>query len=108
MGDNRASAPSKTKGTDDNNDDATSMDNVFGEGKVQISPDEAVNQVQVSIQEIGGDISLSLYSSSGQLLQQQKVSDGNYTLDLSNYAPGVYILSLRKQEQTKEYKIVKK
>ena len=108
VGDNRAPAPSKTKGTDDNNDDATSIDNVFGEDKVQISPDEAVNQVQVSIQEIGGDISLSLYSSSGQLLQQQKVSDGNYTLDLSNYAPGVYILSLRKQEQTKEYKIVKK
>ena len=29
VGDNRASAPSKTKGTDDNNDDATSIDNVF-------------------------------------------------------------------------------
>ena len=109
VGDNRVPNYSKARGANnDNTDNATSINNVFSETNVQISSDEEVGRVQVSLQEIGGDISLSLFGSGGQLLQHQKITDGSYTLDLSDYAAGVYLLSLRKGDSLREYKIVKK
>ena len=38
-----------------------------------------------------------LYDANGKLLQRQKVSGGNTTINVASYAPGVYILNLTKE-----------
>ena len=46
-----------------------------------------------------------LYDANGKLLQRQKVSGGNATINVASYAPGVYILNLTNEHS---FKIIKK
>ena len=46
-----------------------------------------------------------LYDANGKLLQRQKVSGGNTTINVDSYAPGVYILNLTNEHS---FKIIKK
>lgn len=46
-----------------------------------------------------------LYDVNGKLLQRQKVSGGNATINVASYAPGVYILNLTNEHS---FKIIKK
>lgn len=42
-----------------------------------------------------------LYDANGKLLQRQKVSGGNATINVASYAPGVYILNLTNEHSFK-------
>lgn len=46
-----------------------------------------------------------LYDANGQLLQRQQVTDGKASIDVSQYAPGVYVLNLANEHS---FKIIKK
>ena len=48
---------------------------------------------------------VSVYDANGKLLQRQKVSGGNATINVASYAPGVYILNLTNEHS---FKIIKK
>ena len=49
--------------------------------------------------------SVLLYDANGRLLQRQKVTDGKASIDVSQYAPGVYVLNLTNEHS---FKIIKK
>lgn len=49
--------------------------------------------------------SVLLYDANGRLLRRQQVTDGKASIDVSQYAPGVYVLNLTNEHS---FKIIKK
>lgn len=43
----------------------------------------------------------------GQIVEDKKLISGKVSLDVSNYASGIYIIVLRNTEETREYKFIK-
>jgi hypothetical protein len=50
---------------------------------------------------------LSLYSASGQLLQEFPMDSPTTTIDISPYSSGTYVLTLRMNNRMKDWKIIK-
>ena len=51
--------------------------------------------------------SLFLYTPSGQLLQQYQINSSEFTIDLSNYVAGNYLLKLQMNQHSDTWKIIK-
>ncbi|MEG1573189.1 MAG: T9SS type A sorting domain-containing protein, partial [Bacteroidales bacterium] len=49
---------------------------------------------------------LTIYDFSGRKLEVRQVPEGNYYLDLSKYAKGIYLLQLENKTKKQERKIV--
>ena len=71
------------------------------------NPTKGILKIEISGADKAEEITLTLYSGQGATLVEQKIQQGNNTLDLSTYSTGWYILRLQTGDYRKEYKIVK-
>jgi len=71
------------------------------------NPTKGILKIEISDADKAEEITLTLYSGQGATLVEQKIQQGNNTLDLSTYSTGWYILRLQTGDYRKEYKIVK-
>jgi hypothetical protein len=80
-----------------------------GNLRLTVSPNPTTQMVTVRIENYsdftGGN--LRLYTMNGQLLQQHHVSSPEFTIDLSNYVQGVYLLKWQMNQHTDTWQIVK-
>ena len=77
--------------------------------EIKIYPNPTTEKITL---EISGWKSLqtgrfSLYTLTGQLLQEQPVSSATTTVSLAGFATGVYMLKVRMNDITEEWKIIK-
>jgi len=81
----------------------------IGNIQLNIFPNPTTQRVTVRIENYtdfkGG--ALQLCTSNGQLLQQIPVNSSEFTVDLSHYVKGVYILKLQINQQNDSWKIIK-
>jgi hypothetical protein len=75
--------------------------NVFG---AKIFPNPVTDLLQV---ELPADAAIDLTDIRGVTMHRAQLSKGKATIDLSRYAPGIYILKLRTTEHSYSYKIQK-
>ena len=71
------------------------------------NPTKGILKIEISGANNSEEITLTLYSGQGATLVEQKIQQGNNTLDLSTYSTGWYILRLQTGDYRKEYKIIK-
>ena len=97
-----------------NIDNAETEEEVFytehiGNIQLNIFPNPTTERVTVRIENYndfkGGD--LQLCTRNGQLLQRISVNSPEFTVDLSHYVKGIYILKLEINQQNDSWKIIK-
>ena len=86
----------------------------IGQEQISIAPNPTRGLLHVSIitqdsdkEETQKELRLLLYSTNGALLQDHKFVDLEFILDISDYAPGHYILKLFLGDTSLEFKIIK-
>jgi hypothetical protein len=81
----------------------------IGNLQLRISPNPTTDKVTVRIDNYsdftGGN--MRLYSTGGQLLEQYQIDSPVFTIDLSNYVQGVYLLKWQMNQHTDTWKIIK-
>jgi hypothetical protein len=77
--------------------------------EMKIYPNPATEKITLSISNMGNLETgiLQLYSLSGQLLQTQPISSETTEVSLSEFPKGVYILNVRINDTTEDWKIIK-
>ncbi|MEX0811607.1 MAG: SBBP repeat-containing protein [Chitinophagales bacterium] len=70
------------------------------------NPAKDVLIVQIKTPLLSGDVSGGIYSLEGKLLQSLRLKEGTNSLDVSNYATGLYFLQLISKEEQKVFKVV--
>ena len=95
------------------NTDALNKNAVFTDSlenqKVIIYPNPTKGELKVEIQGNRKDIkiTINLYSLTGKLLQTQNPTSNTFSLDLSGYVTGTYILKIRLGDKVSDWKIIK-
>lgn len=77
----------------------------FEEAGIEIYPSISTGNFQLDIPFGFSSASLQVYSTSGESVFSEIVSAGRFSLELSNFAPGIYLLSLRQNDRTFQSKI---
>ena len=84
-------------------------DDLFRDKKVVIYPNPTQGQLVVEIQnydtETLGDI--SIYTTSGLLLEKKEINASNIPLDIGNQPDGMYLLNIKMDGKTSSWKILK-
>ena len=70
-----------------------------------IYPNPIKNKLQIETKT--SDYNISVYSILGQVLFNSENHSGNHSLDFSNYTKGIYIMTIKSNEVSKTFKIVK-
>lgn len=84
--------------------------NNLGESSIVLAPNPTKGQVKVIVNGEDEEVKFiyQVYTSSGKkVLANQFVGNGEHPIDLSGFAPGMYILHLKKGKQSLTYKIIK-
>ena len=81
----------------------------LGNQKVLIYPNPTKGELKVEIQGYQKDIkiTINLYSLTGKLLQTQNPISNTFSLDLSGYATGTYLLKIVLGDKVSDWKIIK-
>lgn len=82
-------------------------DDIFANVKIYPNPTKGLLKIDIEDYNSTNDIDVSVYDLKGRLLIKDKISNSMADLDLSIYPNGIYILVLRKEGQTSEWKILK-
>ena len=72
---------------------------------VRMYPNPASDQIRIE-----GDTrinTISVYNANGQLIHKKRVNDSDFTLDISHFAAGLYLLKIDSENGTMEAKFVK-
>lgn len=79
----------------------------FTDAEVRLYPNPTHSLVTVD--GIGGNgIECILRTSTGIVVSRSDLHGTTYTFDLSGFAPGLYLLELRRQDETRVWKVIKK
>lgn len=78
------------------------------ESVLSIYPNPASDNVNIQLPEVGGKFSLAVFDLNGKQLMKREISadSSEYTLNVSNLAPGMYLVSLFNNEGAYTGKIV--
>ena len=82
----------------------------LGEGQIKVFPNPTKGELKIRLENISnieGTV-IYLYNTSGRMLESKKLNNSYSAFDMSPYSPGIYILRITKNNESKEYKIVKK
>jgi hypothetical protein len=81
----------------------------IGEQKVTIYPNPTRGHFQVEVTLLDEKLKnyFTLYSLSGTLLQQKKISNGLTDINISNYSSGTYLLDVFLGEKVSRWKVIK-
>jgi hypothetical protein len=77
----------------------------FSQEDFDIYPNPVQNKLQIETQ--ANPYNISVYSIFGQVLFYSENHSGNHSLDFSNYTKGVYLMTIKSNEGTKTFKILK-
>lgn len=72
-----------------------------------IYPNPANNTINIVLEE-GEQIEAHIFNTSGQLLLNSKLEEGNKSIDISELNPGIYILSITANDETFTQKFIKR
>jgi len=79
-----------------NNDGASSTNEAYATGKLNIFPNPTSMNLTMQFAELEGAAELHVFAATGQFLEQRSLQTrGQLTLDVSTYAKGVYHLSVK-------------
>jgi len=84
-------------------------DDLFQEKKVIIYPNPTRGQLVVEIQNYDTETSgeISIYTTSGFLLEKKAINSSNIPLDIGNQPDGMYLLLIKMDGKTSSWKILK-
>ncbi|OFY86388.1 MAG: hypothetical protein A3F72_11350 [Bacteroidetes bacterium RIFCSPLOWO2_12_FULL_35_15] len=76
---------------------------------ITVFPNPATDVLQVQFDKLNQFVTIELYSGEGKLLRSQQVSTGiNYQLNMSSYASGTYLLTVKDEaSKMKTFQIIK-
>jgi hypothetical protein len=98
-------------GSDNNKNQKTTkvVSDKVGGHKVLIGANPGQNALQIEIQGQEQDVetTLYLYNHSGKLLKTKKPAESNFSLDLSTYDIGTYLLKIVLDNKVSDWKIIK-
>lgn len=80
--------------------------NLINEGNYSLYPNPTEGKMQVNSSE--GLKLITVYTSSGKLIISKNERKAQFTIDLSGYSPGIYMLSVKSEKGVYSEKIVKK
>lgn len=88
---------------------ATSINNVETDYSLLVYPNPSIDYVQLQFQNLNDAVTIQLLSSDGKLLHSQELkTSSELQIDMSKYAAGTYLLSVKdNQSKVKTYQIVK-
>ena len=84
--------------------DETGIAEWFSDGGLIIYPNPGNGKITL---ETKYDITISVHDAMGRILLNEELQKGNYAVDLSNYAGGIYVLKTTYNGKTKITKLVK-
>ena len=83
----------------------TSTTNLFDTYGILTYPNPVSHQLIVSIKEFVSNLDISIRTLEGKLVWSDKGKSGVISIDLSDHAPGLYLLSVTDQKHTTTRKI---
>lgn len=90
-------------------DEMKSFSEKIGEFNISIFPNPTTSKITLEISDypdlINGKI--SLFTLSGQLIREMKITSDKLEIDLSSYANGMYLIRLDMNDHKDEWKIIK-
>ena len=86
----------------------TAIENPTETVMVNIFPNPTASTIQVQLQDITNATTIELYSNDGKLITSQKITSTATQIDMSSYAAGTYLLSIKnKNASNNTYQIIK-
>ncbi|MGZ4033434.1 MAG: T9SS type A sorting domain-containing protein [Bacteroidia bacterium] len=86
----------------------TSINDPATDYSVTVFPNPTVDHVQLQFKNLKNMVTAEILSSDGKLLQSQNINAAGETIfDMSGYASGTYLLSVKDNSKIKTYKIIK-
>lgn len=88
---------------------ATSMNNVETNYSLLVFPNPTIDNIQLQFQNLKEAVTVELVSTDGKQLQSKEISSvGELQIDMSKYAAGTYLLSVKdSHSKVKTYQIIK-
>ena len=88
---------------------ATAINNMETDYSVLVFPNPSIDYIQLQFQNLKETVTVELMSSEGMLLQSKEVDSTNeLQLDMSKYAAGTYLLSVKdSHSKVKTYQVIK-
>lgn len=88
---------------------ATAINNVETDYSLLVYPNPSIDYIQLQFQNLKNTVTIQLLSSDGKLLQSQELkTTAELQIDMSKYAAGTYLLSVKdNQAKVKTYQVVK-
>jgi hypothetical protein len=82
----------------------------FAEGQIKVFPNPVQGELKINLVNMSDVLGAEakLYNIAGNLLETQILNNNYSSIDMNNHPQGIYILRLSKNNEFKEYKIVKK
>lgn len=75
---------------------STGLDNISEKPKFSVFPNPAHNYLDIAISPFQGDLTLNVFDFEGRLLFESKIESPKFTIDLSKYPMGLYLLCIKK------------
>lgn len=88
---------------------ATAINNIETDYSLLVYPNPSIDYIQLQFQNLKNTVTIQLLSSDGKLLQSQELkTTAELQIDMSKYAAGTYLLSVKdNQSKVKTYQVVK-
>jgi hypothetical protein len=84
------------------------MPGVFKPGNLQIFPNPADQKLNIQLDEIFSGDRFAVYNVQGMLLAKKQIGETITTLDVSNFAPGIYLISVNNGNSSFREKFIKR